>query len=130
MHFPTLLTPLNPQHPLSVLRLNSGTTSLTLPFSPARAAALHAALADLLATFSEKAAATRPQRWPSTDFRFAGEEGGGELAQFEAFCNPNAHSSPFDAKVLVTAKGRDGVAVSMEMPLTGLRSDLGSYGKE
>jgi len=112
-------------HP--ALRLTAGTTTITLPFSPARAAALHAALAALVATFSEKAAATRPQRWPATEFRFEGDPG--ELALFEAFCNPNAHASPFDAKVLVTAAGGDGFSVMTEVGLTGLRSDLGAYGK-
>ena len=121
---PRLASPL----PFSALRLSAGATTITLPFSPTRAAALHAALAALLATFAEKAAATRPQRWPATEFRFKGDAPG-ELALFEAFCNPNAHASPFDAKVLVTATGVDGFSVMTEVALTGLRSDLGAYGK-
>lgn len=113
----------------AALRLTAGATTITLPFSPARAKELHTALAALLATFSEKAAAERPQRWPATEFRFKGDAGAGELALFEAFCNPNAHASPFDAKVLVTATGGDGLSVMTEVALTGLRSDLGAYGK-
>lgn len=120
---PSTLSP-----PPPALRLTAGATTITLPFSPARAAELHAALAALLTTFSEKAAATRPKRWPSTEFRFRGEAPG-ELASFEAFCNPNAASTPFDAKVLVTATGSDGLSVMTEVPLTGLRADLGAYGK-
>jgi hypothetical protein len=124
-------SPTTTKHSLArpALRLNAGPTTITLPFSPARAAALHAALADLLTTFSEKAAAERPRRWPATEFRYAGEPGSGELALFTALCNPNAHASPFDARVLVTAQGADGMAVTTEVPLTALRADLGAYGK-
>lgn len=132
-HLHPLILILSTRTPLSIsipaLRLTAGATTITLPFSPTRAKELHAALAALLATFAEKAAAERPKRWAATEFQFKGDTSAGELALFEAFCNPNSAATPFDAKVLVTAKGGDGLTVMTEVPLTGLRSDLGAYGK-
>lgn len=104
-----------------------------MPFNQQRAAELKAALALLLATFAEKAKAERPKRWQSLEYRFENEDGdGGEtppgLAFFEAFCNPNAAASPFDAKVLVTVRSTGGgVGFTTEAPLSALRADLEAY---
>ena len=47
-----------------------------------------------------------------------------ELSYLELFCNPNAATNAFGAKVLVTARTHDGVAVLTEIPLTALKADL------
>lgn len=40
------------------------------------------------------------------------------------FCNPNAATNAFNAKVLVTVKSQDGMSVLTETPLTTLKADL------
>jgi hypothetical protein len=40
------------------------------------------------------------------------------------FCNPNAHSTPFDAKVLVTVQSVDGVKIVMEATLEQVRAGV------
>ena len=47
-----------------------------------------------------------------------------ELQYLELFCNPNAATNAFNAKVLVTVKSHDGVSVLTETLLTSLKSDL------
>jgi hypothetical protein len=42
----------------------------------------------------------------------------------EVFCNPNAHTSLLDAKVLVTLRTTQGVKILTEGRLTGLKSDV------
>lgn len=42
----------------------------------------------------------------------------------EVFCNPNAYSSPFDAKVLVTVNTSEGVQVMGEATLEQLRAGV------
>ncbi len=50
------------------------------------------------------------------------------LEHLEFFCNPNAHTSPFDAKLLVTAKGpHDGLSVTTEARLSSLKADLDEF---
>ncbi len=53
------------------------------------------------------------------------EDGAVEL--FELFCNPNAHSTPFDAKILVTLKAGQGVAVTTEGSLSAVKGDVDAY---
>jgi hypothetical protein len=91
-------------------------------------AAVRAGLADLLTTFKAKAAAERPARWPSMEVVWtdADATAAGGVTRFEAFCNPNGAASPFDAKVLITAKAGGGVSVATECPLAGLRADVDS----
>ena len=75
-----------------------------------------------------KAAAERPARWPSMEVVWtdADATAAGGVTRFEAFCNPNGAASPFDAKVLITAKAGGGVSVATECPLAGLRADVDS----
>ena len=46
------------------------------------------------------------------------------LQYLELFCNPNAATNAFNAKVLVTVKSHDGISVLTETPLTTLKADL------
>lgn len=55
---------------------------------------------------------------------FAGDANNGEIPHFELFCNPNAHSTAFDAKVLVTVHSVDGVEVVMEATLEQVRAGV------
>ena len=110
------------------LALHVGPTTLVLPLPPTAVGALRAGLADLLTTFKAKAAAERPARWPSMEVVWtdADATAAGGVTRFEAFCNPNGAASPFDAKVLITAKAGGGVSVATECPLAGLRADVDS----
>ena len=114
----------------SHLDLHVGPTTVRVPLPPTRVAALRGELATLITTFKEKAEADRPKRWPAMDVVWKGPDktGSPSLARFEAFCNPNGASGPFDAKVLVTVESADGVAVTTEAPLSALRADLDAYG--
>lgn len=49
------------------------------------------------------------------------------IAQLELFCNPNAYSTAFDARVLVTLKAAGGVAVTTEGRLSGLKADIENF---
>lgn len=105
----------------------------------------------LRAQFAEKQKAERPRRWDTMEVRFGtsaaaaaasrngtsaaaaaaggggeGGVGGGSVELFEAFCNPNAHSSVVDAKVLLTLRA-SGVSVATEARLSGVRADLDAY---
>lgn len=55
---------------------------------------------------------------------FAGDPSQGEVPLLEVFCNPNAYSSPFDAKVLVTVNTSEGVQVMGEATLEQLRAGV------
>jgi hypothetical protein len=54
----------------------------------------------------------------------AGDTNVGEIPHFELFCNPNAHSTAFDAKVLVTVRSVDGVQIVMEATLEQVRAGV------
>ena len=43
------------------------------------------------------------------------------------FCNPNAYSSAFDAKVLISLKTEDGVAVTTEGRLSAIKNDIDTF---
>lgn len=49
------------------------------------------------------------------------------MAQLELFCNPNAYSTAFDARVLVTLKAAGGVAVTTEGRLSALKADVENF---
>lgn len=42
----------------------------------------------------------------------------------QVFCNPNAHASAFDAKLLVTVRGVGGLRVVSEGRLSAVKSDV------
>ena len=54
----------------------------------------------------------------------AGDPAAGEVPLIEVFCNPNAHSTAFDAKVLVTVRTSDGVGIMAEASLEQLRAGV------
>jgi hypothetical protein len=105
------------------LRLHSGETTIAIPFDQDRAAQLDKAFNGLMATFAEKAQATRPRRWDSLELVLFGDDG----TQLDVFCNPNSASSVVDAKVLVTLAAASGVQVTTEARLTALRNDLDAF---
>ena len=49
------------------------------------------------------------------------------VAHLELFCNPNAYSTAFDARVLVTLKAAGGVAVTTEGRLSALKADVENF---
>ena len=109
----------------STITFNIGETSLSIPLSTDAATKLNEAIGKLLTTFKEKEKATRPQRWESLDFVSKGDVANGEVV-FEAFCNPNAYSNAFQAKVLITARD-DRMKFMSEGPLSAIKADLDEY---
>jgi len=103
--------------PTVALRLGASADAATLsmPLPPSAARRLEGELRALHATLRAKQEAVesgeRPKRWPVMEFAFpsadAGGDAGGESAAvggalaLQLYCNPNAYSSAFDAKVLV-----------------------------
>ena len=57
----------------------------------------------------------------------AGSELGGGLQKLEVYCNPNAHPTAFDAKVLISLQTREGVAVTTEGKLSAVRADVEAF---
>lgn len=112
---------------VSKLSLHVGETTIALPFKEQHAKELDAAFSALLKTFAEKAKAERPRRWEAMEYRYKGDPAAAELELFEVFCNPNAHTNAFDAKLLVTVKTRDGVAVTTEARLSAVKADLDAF---
>lgn len=101
-----------------------GITTVTVPFSVKEGQVLSDELEGLLQTFADKQKAERPQRWESMTYRYTGDEENGEIQSIEMFCNPNMHSSPFEAKLLVSVQSMGGLRVTTEGSLSEIRSDL------
>ncbi|GMH35184.1 hypothetical protein BSKO_03052 [Bryopsis sp. KO-2023] len=106
------------------LTLHMGITTLSLPFSVEEGKSLQAQFDALLKTFAEKQAAERPKRWEAMEYRFVDEESKGAVSRIEMFCNPNMHSTAFDAKLLITVKTEGGVIIVSEGSLGSIKSDV------
>lgn len=99
-----------------------GETSFTLPFSPGTAKGLNEAINGLFQSFKERESAARPQRWKNMEFRETGEDG----VFLEVFCNPNAYSNAFQAKVLITINDEK-IKIASEGQLSALKADIDEY---
>ncbi|GBF87559.1 hypothetical protein Rsub_00270 [Raphidocelis subcapitata] len=104
------------------LMLHVGETTIGLPFTREKAQQLDAALQQLLKTFAEKQAAERPRRWDMMEVAFSG----GGIDTLEVFCNPNAHTTAFEAKLLLTLQA-GGVSVATEGRLSAIKADVDNY---
>ncbi|KAK9819354.1 hypothetical protein WJX74_009624 [Apatococcus lobatus] len=107
--------------------LHLGETTLSLPIPDSEAQNMRGALDNLLQTFAEKQKAERPKRWKMMEYRYKGAPGESGIDLFELFCNPNAHSTPFDAKILVTMKAAQGVSLTTEGTLSAVKGDIDAY---
>jgi hypothetical protein len=114
--------------PTVSLRLGSAAdaATLSLPLPPTAAKRLDAELRALHATLRAKQEAAdageRPKRWPAMDFAFpSADDDGVDSLAFQLYCNPNAHGSAFDAKVLVRVEcgGGNGAASAPVVRMTG-----------
>lgn len=54
----------------------------------------------------------------------AGQPEEGQVQFLEIFCNPNASSTAFDAKALITVRTADGLELTTEGRLSALKADL------
>eukprot|EP00879_Flechtneria_rotunda_P007861 GHRR01008237.1.p1 GENE.GHRR01008237.1~~GHRR01008237.1.p1 ORF type:complete len:158 (+),score=36.21 GHRR01008237.1:233-706(+) len=109
------------------LALHVGETTIQMPFTTVQGKVLDTALAKLLQTFSEKQEAKRPKRWDMMEVRFTGAEAGAGVEVLEVFCNPNAHATAFDAKLLVTIKAVGGLKLVCEGRLSSIKADLDAF---
>lgn len=93
------------RQPASILRLSQGATSVDVPLSGNQLELVKKALVSMITVFSEKQeyqkkVGARPKRWDSVDVRVEPEFTTG--VRVDMFCNPNACSNAFEARVLVT----------------------------
>lgn len=125
---PLVPRPPPPRHAgtTSTLSLHVGDTTIALPFGRDQAQQLSDAFVALFQTFAAKQKAERPKRWDMMEVRFVGQAPQ-ELAHFEAFCNPNAYTTAFDAKVLLTIQTHDGVKVTTEARLSAIKADVDAF---
>ncbi|CAL8464353.1 g3888 [Coccomyxa elongata] len=107
--------------------LHVNETTITFPLAEAQAKEIVAAINSLLQTFAAKQAAERPKRWQSMEYRYKGSGEGDPVALLELFCNPNAYSTAFDARVLVTLKAVGGVSVTTEGRLSAFKADIDNF---
>lgn len=89
----------------SILRLSQGPTSVDVPLSKSQLEHVKGALVSIINVFSEKQVygqqvGSRPKRWDSVDIRIEADTAAG--IGIDLFCNPNACSNAFEARVLVT----------------------------
>ena len=104
------------------LQLGGGTT-LSFPVNADEASRARGAVRHIFDIFKEKEALERPRRMEDVKFTLAGDEGAFAL---QLYCNPNAHPSAFQAKVLVSFKSEGGVTMTSEAPLSSLRAAFGA----
>lgn len=115
------------QAPPRALAFHIGDTTLAFPMRPDEAARLSEALTGVMQTFAEKQKAERPKRWPALEYVFKGDPAACEIEHLEVFCNPNAHATAFDARALITLRTADGLRVTTEGKLTGVKADVEEY---
>lgn len=104
------------------LTLSIGETTVAFPLPAEEAARLQGAIGTTLQTFAEKQKAERPKRWPSMEYKFKGDAAARQVEYLEVFCNPNAHATAFDAKVLITLRSADGLRVTTEGKLSAIKA--------
>ncbi|GLJ44495.1 hypothetical protein SUGI_0934050 [Cryptomeria japonica] len=107
---------------LPKVTFHAGETAVTVPLSKEAAVELRDSINNLLQTFQKKAAAAKPQRWESLEFQHSAEDG----LNVELFCNPNAYSNAFQAKVLMTV-GDGKIKVISEGLLSAIKSDIDQF---
>ncbi|GLC48327.1 hypothetical protein PLESTB_000084000 [Pleodorina starrii] len=104
------------------LLLHAGDATMSVPFTMEQAQQLQAAFQKLFQTFAEKQKAQRPKRWDMMEWRQADQDVG-----MEVFCNPNAHTTAFDAKLLITLWSRGGLKITTEARLSSVTSDVDNF---
>lgn len=102
-----------------VLRLSQGPTSMEIPLSKNQMHSVREAIVSMIKTFSEKQehdqrAGTGPKRWNCVDVcvepdrvpESSHSSGSSHCSgiRMDIFCNPNACSNAFEARVLVTVR--------------------------
>lgn len=115
------------QAPPRALAFHIGDTTLSFPLRPEEAARLGEALTGVMQTFAEKQKADRPKRWPALEYVFKGDPAARDIEYLEVFCNPNAHATAFDARALITLRTADGLRVTTEGKLTGVKADVEEF---
>lgn len=110
------------------MHLGQGAT-LTVAIPEQQLCAVQEALDAVIQTFADKQAAERPQRWPEMCYTWEGQGVEGTTLEYiEVFCNPNAHSSAFDAQVLITMHAAGGIRLMAEQQLTRFQEELDACG--
>lgn len=56
-----------------------------------------------------------------------GDPAARDIEYLEVFCNPNAHATAFDARALITLRTADGLRVTTEGKLTGVKADVEEF---
>lgn len=110
------------------LSIHVGETTVNVPVTKEQAAQLRESVQSLLKTFAEKQKAERPKRWDMMEYRLSGEEAAAVgLRLLEVMCNPNAYTTAFDAKVLITVATTAGVKITTEGRVSSLKQDVEAY---
>ncbi|KAG2490705.1 hypothetical protein HYH03_010866 [Edaphochlamys debaryana] len=104
------------------LQLHAGETTIALPFTTEKARELQGEFQKLFQAFGEKQKSTRPKRFDMMEWVHADDK-----VSLEVFCNPNAHSTAFDAKLLITLVSAGGLRVTTEARLSGVTSDIDNW---
>lgn len=119
-----LRAPTAPRCSLETVSLQCGATTVRIPVPTAQVATLATAVNNLLKTFAEKQKPGAARRWDPVECKIAGDPAQGELPLIELFCNPNAHATMLDAKVLVTLRSGEGLQVVTEATLEQVRAGV------